>query len=862
MFNLPLLTGRAPLRNREPAASGAFVNVVDERLHIEASSALDFSAWRATATPAGSRGRVTVSAGKLHENGVPVRFSVATMQPEPTFTPIPSDRAVIDAAVQYLARCGFNAIRVMGIEHWLMSGMDGAVAFNSSRVDDFDYFLAACKRAGLYWVLCPQSYSLYLDEDGAISRFHYQEGDGQGHYSCKPRMYTEQDIRDNWAAGTRWLYDRVNPYTGQRILQDPALLLLELYNEADTTFCAATGFPAAWRTRYTSNAAAKTWGEWLADPAQSHGYADLAALNTAWGTSHASFAAAAAASGTALTNGMALTVPNVDAVHYALYLETHLSAWYDATLTAWGYTGLRSQHMLYIQNWSAALHQRLPANNSVANYHGYINLAYGVTPGVATTDADNPIWEAERVAMFTATGSGPSLPIWLGEMGQHSYARWRHQFPVVAAAAASQGAAGLSFFTQGDFFYPAYYDDDTGHGDRFRRMDNFPSPGAFVNDFTRAAYNAVFLRGDVTELPTAQELVLNDRHYGVTPKVGGRITRAYSALLAPLQALGYLTKLRLAWTADTTDDTLAVTWNTKSLKTLCDDMQTLGAIESDHPMRVSATANNGNIASVATTGTVGGLVASVTQPVMDIGSNTLVDGDLIHITNLTGSVGTWPGINARNGRCAVRKGSGTYVRLEADATRNVGGLDLTGLSGANFTAGTWCESSNVVESGHSQWGWSRRLKRAFVSTGKTVFFAHTNATLPATVGSVIVSALTQNASVLVTSLDGNSIATSARLLVGMCGEAINTGMTYTVGADGKQTLTATGDYPVQQLDITASLSLALTRPQEFKLYRLQRNGLRGSQETPSQIDAAGGRLWVALRTGSISPAVFWELVRA
>ena len=110
----------------------------------------------------------------------------------------------------------------------------------------------------------------------------------------------------------------------------------------------------------------------------------------------------------------------------------------------------------------------------------------------------------------------------------------------------------------------------------------------------------MFLRGDVTELPTAQELVLNDRHYGVTPKVGGRITRAYSALLAPLQALGYLTKLRLAWTADTTDDTLAVAWNTKSLKTLCDDMQTLGAIESDHPMRVSATANNGNIASVAT----------------------------------------------------------------------------------------------------------------------------------------------------------------------------------------------------------------------------------------------------------------------
>ena len=156
---------------------------------------------------------------------------------------------------------------------------------------------------------------------------------------------------------------------------------------------------------------------------------------------------------------------------------------------------------------------------------------------------------------------------------------------------------------------------------------------------------------------------------------------------------------------------------------------------------------------------------------------------------------------------------------------------------------------------------SRRLKRAFINTDKTIFFGHTNATLPATFGALIVSALSQNASIFVISLDGVAIATSSRLLIGMCGEAINTGMTYTVGADGKQTLTATGNYPVQQLDATATLSLGVTSPHAWSLYRLARNGNRMSREAPAEIDADAARLIVTLRTGTIQPACLWELVR-
>lgn len=846
----------APLRNREPATPPAtMTSVIDETLHIVSGSALDMSGFRATAVPAGSRGRITVSGDTLRENGVAVRFWVATVQPEVAYTPIPSDKATADAAAAYLARQGFNVIRLMGLEHWFKYGLRGVAVFDPVKVDAFDYFIAACKREGLYWVPCTQSYNGFEDIADPTKPFDYTEST-----STKPRMYTEAEVRANWKTGFAAIYNRINPYTGVNILQDPATIMVEPYNEQSTTFCGGTQFPSRWLTRTPgAEAAAKTWGEWLADPAASHGYADLAALNASWGTAFASYALAAADPLPALTNAIGQTQKNIDVIKYTQYLEDDMAAFYGACLAEWDYPGIVSWQTMYASHGEARGTARYSVNG-VANWHAYTNISYGGLSLVATTDPDNPVWENERVVLLSPPSSG-SKPVWMGEMGNHTYARWRHQFPLVYASLASQGASAVAWFNQGDFFAPNYYNDTTLHGDRLRRLDSFCAPGAHANDFVRAMACALILRGDVAEMTSTQALILNDRHYGISPKSTGRIGRYYSTLLQPLQFLAGIVKTRLNWASDTADDTLAATWGLKDYKTILTEQQTAGAISADHPALVSVNANSGNIASVATTGTVGGLTATQAEPVLDIGSNTLVDGDLIHITNMTGTGGTWPGTNSRNARCAVLKGAGNYVQLKADATRNVSGLPLTGLSGANFTAGTWCEGANVYEAGTREWGMSRSLKRCFINTAKTMFFGHTNATLPATVGQVIVQSLSQNASVFVMSLDGLSIAASTRLLVGLCGEAINTGMTYTVGADGKQTLTAQGNYPVQQLDATAALSLAITLPQAWTLYRLQRNGRRGSAETPTSIDASAGRLNITLRTGTVQPACLWELVR-
>lgn len=849
-FSLPPgadpLAAVAPLRNREPATAPATMTPVrDETLWIKSGSVLDFSGWRQTAVPAGSRGRVTISGRQMLENGVARRFNIAHLQPENTYTPIPADKAAIDAGVAYLARCGYNAIRIMGIEHLVMRGVDGAAAYNADLMDRFDYLLSACKAQGLYWVICIQSYNLFMDLDGALDRFSYTATT-----SCKHRIFTEQTVRDNWRAGVQAFYSRTNPYTGINILQDPALLLLELYNEASSIFCGSLAWPAVWLTRNAgATAAAQTWGEWLADTTKGHGYASLAALNTSWGTSHASYAAAAAAS---VPNLDVTTIPQtqqvVDALLYTQYLEEDLHTFYTSALAGMGYTGLRSMHCMYPQAGEMRPAHKLAAND-VTNWHHYRNLINDPAPGGFTQSLDQPLWEYEYTGLMHLWAGG-AKPLWLGEMGDVAWGTWRHHFGLIAAAAASAGASSVSFFTQGDPFYPAYYNDATSHGNRFRKLDSFPSPGGHCNDFLRPLFASVFLRQDVSELTgAAVDIPFNDKYLGTNPRNTFRAKYYYlSGLPLPLYPLVALTKCRLTWTSDTSDDTLATTWIPKAWNTMLAELVGTSAISGSHPTYLSAQTNNGTVTAIATTGTVGGLVASTAQPVLTLSAaHTMVDNDVIHVWGISGTAGN----NFRNARVRVKVGTGNNVRCES-------GMDLTSYSG--YATATWSEGGNVLTSGHQQWGMSRREKRGWINTTKTVYVATTaGASFPMTLGQVVVTSMTADCSLFVISADGQPISTSARLIVGLVGVAENTGMSFTDAT--RKTIVAMGDYPVKQADATAVLSIGVGLPQAWALYRLLRNGQRGSAESPTSIDASASRLTLTLRTGVTQPACMWELVR-
>lgn len=818
-------------------------SVIDETLHITAGSALDVSGWRTTATPAGSKGRITASDGKLYEAGVQVKFAVATINIDSGFTVMPTDDAALDAGLAYLARCGYNCLRVMGIEHVAMRGADGACNFLPAVIDRFDRLLSAAKANGLYIVLCVMSDNLYRDMDGTLDRYVRTMTTWS-----KARMYTEQDVRDEWLRGFNILYNRVNPYTGANILTDPCVVLVEHYNEASALFCAQFGMLDIWRLARNDGAtpAGQTWLEWLQDPAAAHGHADLAALNTSWGSAHATYTAAASAALPKITVGdLTTTQQSLDWVLYVEYLDANLADWYATALASTGYTGLRAMHTTYPQLAEVGTVQR-SGNDDVADWHYYVNLTNDWVTGVATKGVNVPIWDTAYIAWAMLWASGP-LPVWGGEMGDVSFSKWRHCWPIIDAILAAGGASSGSFYTQADFFPPALFNDEPPHGTKFSKLHAFYAVPSHVNDFVRLWQSAVWTRGDIPEMTATLDIPINARHCGKSPRNPARLYRYMPGVLRPLLPAPSVVKARLQWTDDTTDDTLATTWTSKAWHTLLSELQAAGKIAADHPSLVSATTNHGNITATAITGTVGGLAASATQPVFTLSAaHTLVDGDIIHIPTMGGTVG----INLASAKIVVKIGTGNNVRAES-------GANLTSYSG--YSTGTWCEGDNVCQAGNDTYRMSRRDKLAWVNVARGMYFTHSGASLPWTLGMLTVHALDADASMYVISRDGLDLTSSRRIIIGVCGYAENTGMTFSDST--RTTMTNTGDYPATQYDCTATLSLALTRATEWALYRLKRNGDRAVREAPVSYDATAGKLKLTLRTGTVQPACLWELVR-
>lgn len=844
-FNLsaqPAPSG-APLRNREPPASGTWTTLLDEFLHTKPGGTLDFSGFLSTAVPAGSRGKIRVmpsSPLKIEEEnnpGVAVRLNVATWTAS-TLISLTS-QASVTAGVQYLRRCGFNALRLHGPENWLMDGTYGQYSFVPERLDLFRFLMAECKRLGVYYVINPASYILYRDGGGG-NRFNYAESD-----NAKPRMYTEQSQRDEWAEGFRRLYLTINPYTSTYPALDPACFQVELYNESGVTFCASVEFPSRWLTRTPgSTAAAKTWTEWLADPAQAHGYANLAALNASWGTAHASFSVIPAPPVWTDGSSYPTTQNSIDGILYGQYLEADLAQFYASKIAEWGITALTSMHHLYPQAMVSRGVGKFSAN-SVSNTHGYPMLVGSLTPGISFTGGkpNNPIWATSNFnVLFAHPFACSNKPRYYGEYGWSVWATYRNNYPIQAAMAAMQGAVGFSYYAQGDFFAERYYNDVSSRGDRSRRVYPYHGNSDPVHDFVRACNFFTYQAGYISEHSYEQPLILNDRFIGCNPRSTSRIGRALSYLFQPLYFLSGFSKPSLNYTSDNTDDSLAATWNVKSFKQILDDMVSAGSVTTGNATYIDVTANQGAIAACDIT-------TDPQNPRFTTAAHTLVTGDVVFIPNLTGSGANWPGTNNKWTPYVVTVLSSTQWSIPLNTSSWTG----------TFSAGTWCSGLNIFEAATGEWGFSRRGAYAWMNAAKLKYFAHDASTLPRPLGFMSVTGIDNKAAIFIASLDGLALTSSKRMLIGLCGDAQNTGMTFTDGT--RTTLSTAGDYPAQVTDCTADIALTVQNAQEFKLYRVGRDGVRVTQETPVSINAGTGQLLLKLRTGTIHPAVMWELTR-
>jgi len=835
------------------SGGGVMVPVLSGRLHAQEGSPLDLSALRTTAVPAGSNGRIIINTSdvtKFAEANAPTtdaRMLIATWAPDATESPLPDDKDQITRGVEYLSRCGFNAIRLHGIEYWIMAGTTTELEFPVGRLDLFDWLLSECKRVGLYWIINPRQPELY---QAGPSRFS-MPGTAKNY---KERIFTQQNARDNWHSGFNLLYNRTNPYTGINILKDPALFLVECMNECSAQQVAQVAWPTTWSTRdSTQGTGAKTWVEWLQDTTAAHGYANLAAVNASWGTAYGSYAAIPEPSGTELPSlTLASTQRAIDVVLYIGYLDDQLAAYFDTEMTSFGYTGLYCSIIAFPNSVFMRDSAKAGAND-VVNLHNYTFLA--ATPAVSASldggATNSPVWAFDSW-LYTGGIYTSSKPAYLGEYGWPYWGQYRNQYPMLSAFLAMQGGAGISLFYQGDFFSDTYNVDA-----RFRVRALYPLSGHGdpVVKFSQLVMFFAYAKKYVTEASVTKTIVLNDRYYGVNPRSTTRINRAFYNLFLCTYLVAGLTKTRLNWTSVTTDDTLDSTENAKSWATICSDMLSATAITSDNAAYVSVQANNGSIVAVTTAGTVGSVTASLTQPVIEVTSHTLADGDQIVITNMAGTPGTWPGTNNKGTRVTVAlTGVANKIQL-------VSGCNLTAaLSGANFTSGTWCEIANEMHSGSKELYVSRRKKICLINTSRLKYFADGGALTSIYPYStwftnLTVESCSTGAAFFIVALDGAALTASTSILIGLVGNTLNFGTTFTTSAN--TTLATVGEFPIVQDAAEAVLTLTRTVFGRYVMRALRKDGTTHMQGRPGIV---GNKLRIALNVDT-HQTNYWHLLK-
>jgi hypothetical protein len=194
----------------------------------DASVNLTNLAWM-NSRPAGSRGFVVAGAdGHLHAGGQRIRFLGVNFTWR-SAAPLKSDA---DSIARRLARLGINLVRI----HLIDADFGGKVIFDRTQpgtrqldpemLDRMDYFLARLKENGIYTnfnLLTGRNFHTADGLDPAIGLLGWKE-------KQTPAMFdpTMIALQKEYA---RQVLDRVNPYTGIKYTEEPALAFVEVVNE-------------------------------------------------------------------------------------------------------------------------------------------------------------------------------------------------------------------------------------------------------------------------------------------------------------------------------------------------------------------------------------------------------------------------------------------------------------------------------------------------------------------------------------------------------------------------------------------------------------------------------------------------------
>lgn len=238
-------------------------------LDIEPGSALDFSQVIPRETPAGASGRVLANElGHFvlaKRPGTPMRFYGVNL----CFSALYPDHEIADRLAERLWRLGYNATRIHHYESELVDRSHApGIRLLPDKLDRLDYLFAALKKRGIY-----------LTTDLFVSRIvprSILDPEAKGQLEMdeyKMAVHVNERAYEDFKSFSRTLLEHVNPYTGMRYADDPALAWISLVNE-DCPGNFIHSLKGTVRDDWQ-----RAWNRWLASR-----YPDQKALTTALGT--------------------------------------------------------------------------------------------------------------------------------------------------------------------------------------------------------------------------------------------------------------------------------------------------------------------------------------------------------------------------------------------------------------------------------------------------------------------------------------------------------------------------------------------------------------------------------------------------
>ena len=225
----------------------------DDVKDIAPGSALDFSSLGFTDAPAGKYGWLKNVNGHFEfekRPGKPVRFAgvnfCGTMN-YPT-------HAEADRIIRRLRALGYNSIRLHHYDAGLVQGSKDNLTFNPEQLDRLDYLVAKAIENGLYittdlYVSRPVTWrQMGIDRDGTP-----RDMPG-GRWLFKLLIAFHEGAYANWKTFATNFLNHVNPYTGRRYADEPALPLISMVNEAN--------YRMGWKALTEQEAFRAKWNAW------------------------------------------------------------------------------------------------------------------------------------------------------------------------------------------------------------------------------------------------------------------------------------------------------------------------------------------------------------------------------------------------------------------------------------------------------------------------------------------------------------------------------------------------------------------------------------------------------------------------